>query len=93
MFAFATRCRPGFDETFYEDCRGFPLIPYMSHGNGPHSRGGKVVSDALMPAEYKGEKDWEQASFKHSYSESLQASVNARWAKQWGFTEEKQVMP
>lgn len=29
MWAFTTRCRPGKDETFFEECKGFPLIPYM----------------------------------------------------------------
>lgn len=79
MHAFSTRCRPNKDETFYEDCRGFPLIPYMSHGTGSPVQGGKVVSDALMPSEYRGEQDWQQASFKHSYPQELQESVNARW--------------
>ncbi|RDW74947.1 ferulic acid decarboxylase 1 [Coleophoma cylindrospora] len=87
IFAFTTRCRPNKDETFYEECRGFPLVPYMSHGTGSPVQGGKVVSDALMPAEYKGEQDWQQASFKHSYPEELQESVNARWTKTWGFSE------
>lgn len=27
MFAFSTRSRPNKDETFYEECRGFPLVP------------------------------------------------------------------
>lgn len=84
-YAFATRCRPGTDETFFEDVTGFALIPYMSHGTAAPSRGGKVVSDALLPSEYKGEQDWEQASFKHSYPQSLQDSVNARWTG-WGFS-------
>ncbi|CZR54262.1 uncharacterized protein PAC_04145 [Phialocephala subalpina] len=56
----------------------------MTHGTGPADKGGKVVSDALMPEEYEGEQHWELASFKHSYPEPLQASVNARW-KKWGF--------
>jgi UbiD family decarboxylase len=77
MYAFSTRCRPNKDETFFEECRGFPLIPFMSHGTGPPKKGGKVVSDALMPAEYQGEQD--------SYPHSLQESVNNRWTKVWGF--------
>nr|POE77950.1 ferulic acid decarboxylase 1 [Quercus suber] len=79
-FAYATRCRPGHDETFYEDCVGFTLIPYMGHGFGSHTRGGKVISDALMPSEYAtGTQNFRQASFLHSYPEALQASVNSRW--------------
>lgn len=32
MFAFSTRCRPNHNKPFFEECRGFPLIRYMSHG-------------------------------------------------------------
>lgn len=34
VWAFSTRCRPNLDETYFEDVRGFPLVPYMGHGNG-----------------------------------------------------------
>ncbi|GAB1736914.1 hypothetical protein NU219Hw_g284t1 [Hortaea werneckii] len=79
-YAFSTRCRPGTDETFFQDVPGLALIPYMSHGNGPRIKGGKVVSDALMPVEYSGKQDWQQASFKHSYPQAIQDDVNRRWA-------------
>jgi UbiD family decarboxylase len=88
MYVFSTRCRPNKDKTFFEECRGFPLIPFMSHGTGPPTKGEKVVSDALMPAEYQGEQDWQQADFKHSYPHSLQEGVNNRWTKVWGFSTE-----
>ncbi|UZJ50684.1 hypothetical protein CBS101457_000004 [Exobasidium rhododendri] len=84
MWAFTTRCRPGMDETYFEDVSGFPLIPYMGHGNGPANRGGKVVSGAILPVEFKTGRNWDAASFKESYPQELQDSVNARWAK-WGF--------
>ncbi|GFF79590.1 UbiD family decarboxylase [Aspergillus lentulus] len=76
MWAFSTRCRPNMDEYFYEDCPGFSLIPYMKHGNGDPQRGGKVVSDALMPSEYATGCDWEVADFAHSYPEGVKANVN-----------------
>ncbi|KAL1963748.1 hypothetical protein VTN77DRAFT_7814 [Rasamsonia byssochlamydoides] len=79
LWAFSTRCRPGMDETFYEDVRGFPLIPYMSHGNGSPTRGGKVVSDALLPSEYTTGADWEVADFEHSYPEEVKAKVLENW--------------
>ncbi|ESZ91008.1 3-octaprenyl-4-hydroxybenzoate carboxy-lyase [Sclerotinia borealis F-4128] len=41
LYNFSTRCRPGTDESLYEECRGFPLIPYMSHGTASLSQGGK----------------------------------------------------
>ncbi|PYH88521.1 putative 3-octaprenyl-4-hydroxybenzoate carboxy-lyase [Aspergillus ellipticus CBS 707.79] len=79
MWAFSTRCRPSADETFFEDVRGFPLVPYMSHGTGSPTQGGKVVSDALMPAEYTTGADWQAADFKSSYPEGLQEKVRANW--------------
>ncbi|KAH8705940.1 UbiD decarboxylyase family [Talaromyces proteolyticus] len=84
IFAFSTRCRPKTDELFYEDCRGFPLVPYMSHGSASPTVGGKVVSDALLASEYKTGVTWEIADFKHSYPEGLQKSVVDRW-QLWGF--------
>lgn len=87
MWAFSTRCRPNCDETFFEDVRGFPLVPYMSHGNGSTTMGGKVVSDALMPSEYTTGQDWVAADFKNSYPEELKKKVLGNWAKM-GFREE-----
>ncbi|KID82238.1 3-octaprenyl-4-hydroxybenzoate carboxy-lyase [Metarhizium guizhouense ARSEF 977] len=81
LWAFSTRCRPSMDETFFEDVLGFPLIPYMSHGNGPPSRGGKVVSDALLPCEYTTGRDWQAADFEHSYPEPLKQKILANWTK------------
>lgn len=80
-YAFGTRCRPADDETFFADVHGFALIPYMGHGFHNSRRGGKVVSDALMPSEYQeGRQNWEQASFKDSYPAELQDSINAKWS-------------
>ncbi|GFZ46456.1 carboxy-lyase [Saitozyma sp. JCM 24511] len=77
LWAFSTRCRPSMDETFFEDCKGFPLIPYMSHGNGSPVKGGKVVSDALMPSEYTTGRDWVPADFRSSYPEDIKSKVLA----------------
>ncbi|KIW18570.1 hypothetical protein PV08_02858 [Exophiala spinifera] len=85
MWAFSTRCRPNADETFFDDVDGFPLIPYMSHGTGPPTRGGKVVSDALMPSEYSKGADWQAADFEHSYPDKLKESVRSRWTS-FGFS-------
>lgn len=79
LWAFSTRCRPQMDEVFFEDVRGFPLIPYMSHGNGPRDKGGKVVSDALLPSEYTTGPDWQAADFNNSYPEEIKAKVLAKW--------------
>ncbi|KAH8646115.1 3-polyprenyl-4-hydroxybenzoate decarboxylase [Xylariales sp. PMI_506] len=84
MWAFSTRCRPGTDETFFEDVMGFPLIPYMSHGTASPTRGGKVVSDALMPSEYTSGADWQAADFEGSYPDELKAKVRSKW-RSYGF--------
>jgi phenacrylate decarboxylase len=87
IWAFTTRCRPNLDETFFEEVRGFPLIPYMSHGNGSPVTGGKVVSDALMPSEYTTGRDWQAADFENSYPEEVRQKVLKSWTKM-GFREE-----
>lgn len=79
IWAFSTRCRPGMDEFHFEDVRGFPLIPYMSHGNGAPNKGGKVVSDCLLPIEYKAERNWQASDFKESFPTEVQQKVLARW--------------
>ena len=79
LWAFSTRCRPGTDELFFEDVRGFPLIPYMSHGSASPVRGGKVVSDALLPCEYTTGRTWVAADFEHSYSNSMKAQILQKW--------------
>lgn len=79
VWAFSTRCRPNLDETYFEDVRGFPLVPYMGHGNGSPVPGGKVVSDALMPLEYITGPDFIAADFQNSYPEELKAHVLSKW--------------
>jgi hypothetical protein len=51
----------------------------MGHGNGNPAKGGKVVSDALMPSEYTTGADWQAADFKNSYPQEIQDKVNANW--------------
>jgi phenacrylate decarboxylase len=85
IWAFCTRCRPGIDEYIFEDVPGFPLIPYMSHGNGAPNKGGKVVSDALLPVEYTTGKNWEAADFKNSFPVEVQEKVLAKW-EAYGFS-------
>lgn len=84
IWAFCTRCRPGIDEYLFENVVGFPLIPFMSHGNGNPNRGGKVVSDCLLAAEYTTGRSWEAADFKSSYPASVQEKVLNNWSA-WGF--------
>ncbi|KAH7065584.1 putative 3-octaprenyl-4-hydroxybenzoate carboxy-lyase [Macrophomina phaseolina] len=79
LWAFSTRCRPFDDETLFPDVRAFPLIPYNGHGAHSPVRGGKVVSDALLPVEYTKGRTWEAASFKESYPEDVKQKVLADW--------------
>ncbi|CAH0031873.1 unnamed protein product [Clonostachys rhizophaga] len=79
IWAFTTRCHPVMDEYSYEDVPGFPLIPYMSHGNGPANKGGKLVCDCLLPVEYTTGKNWEAADFKESFPSELQQKALDRW--------------
>ncbi|KAF2813167.1 UbiD family decarboxylase [Mytilinidion resinicola] len=79
MWAFTTRCRPKDDEYFYSDCLGFALIPYMSHGAFAPAKGGKVVSDALLPVEYTTGQNWEAADYRNSYPRELQKKVDDDW--------------
>ena len=84
LWAYATRCRPNMDEWFIDDILGFSLVPYMSHGPGPPTRGGKSVSNCLLPIEYTGEPNWQKADFRNAYSKALQAKVLRNW-KSMGF--------
>jgi UbiD family decarboxylase len=84
MWAFTTRCRPGQHEYLFEDVRAFPLTPYMSQGPEPKLRGGKVVSDCLLPVEYTTGPNWETADFEHAYPEDVKAKVLKDW-KLMGF--------
>ncbi|KAK3308620.1 3-octaprenyl-4-hydroxybenzoate carboxy-lyase-domain-containing protein [Chaetomium strumarium] len=79
MWAFVTRCRPGDDETFFDDVRAFPLIPYNSKSWHSPARGGKVVSGALLKSEFTTGKNWEAASFKESYPQEVKNKVRAEW--------------
>ncbi|PON28853.1 hypothetical protein TGAM01_v201961 [Trichoderma gamsii] len=85
MWAFSTRCRPGLDEYPYEDAKGFALIPYMGHGNGNPTKGGKMVCDALFPVEYTTGRNWVNTSFREAYPKPLQDSIVASWEKR-GFS-------
>jgi UbiD family decarboxylase len=87
MWAFTTRCRPNDDEYFFDDCKAFPLIPYNGHGGFSPVKGGKVVSDALLPVEYTTGRNWEAADFKGSYPQELQDKINGNW-EAMGFSKE-----
>lgn len=86
MWALITRCRPGKDETLFEEVRGHPITPYMSHGpHGNPTQGGKVISDCLMPIEYQGKRNFRECSFVESYPEDIKSKVRAGW-EGMGFT-------
>lgn len=80
MWAYATRCRPGYDEYTYEEFPGFVLVPMMGHGNGPAFTGGKMVSDCLLPVEYKGARDYKVSSFEGCFPKHIQQKVLEEWS-------------
>lgn len=86
MWAFASRCRPGMDEIHFEDVVAYPLVPYMSHGPGTKLTGGKVVSNCLLPGEYKGEQDWATCDFENGYPEIVKERV-LRNGISWGWSD------
>lgn len=79
IWAYATRCRPRMQTHFYENCYGFALCPFMSHGPGPATSGGKVVSDCIFPGQYKKELLFETCNFEKGYSKDLQDKINNKW--------------
>lgn len=84
LWAYTTRCRPNLDEVFFEEVLGFRLIPFMGYGNGDPIKGGKVVSDALLPVEYTTGQNWETCNFKNAYPKSVQDQVLKDW-ESFGF--------
>ncbi|KAM3520756.1 hypothetical protein MY4038_009299 [Beauveria bassiana] len=86
MWALATCCRPGQDEHLFEDIPVLPLTPYMSHGRGNPTRGGKVVSDCLFPMEYEGKTSFRGCEFERSYPEEVKERVRSNWTAM-GFVE------
>ncbi|KAK9438222.1 Carboxylyase-related protein [Metarhizium brunneum] len=86
MWALATRCRPGQDEYVFDDIPVLPLTPYMSHGRGDPTRGGKVVSDCLFPMEYEGKTSFSACDFERSYPEEIKERVRSNWTAM-GFDE------
>lgn len=86
-WAYATRCRPGYDEYVYENFSAYFLLPMMGHGTGPKFTGGKMVSDCLLPVEYQGKRDYKIASFQGCFPEHVQEKVLKEWAS-LGYTHE-----
>jgi UbiD family decarboxylase len=84
LWAFSTRCRPFDDEVLFPEVPAFPLIPYNGHGAHNPVKGGKVVSDALLPVEYTAGANWQTASFAKSYPKEIQDRVKKQW-KAMGF--------
>jgi hypothetical protein len=72
------------DEWFFEDVLGFPLVPFMHMGPGNPVRGGKSVSNCMLPIEYTTGPNWETADFQHAYPEEIKEKVLAKW-KAMGF--------
>lgn len=79
VWALSTRSRPGADDFPFEDVRGLPIMPYMSHGTGDPRRGGKMVTNCLLPAEYEGARNWIPVDFESCYPEEVKEKVRELW--------------
>jgi UbiD family decarboxylase len=79
IWAFSTRSRPGLDDFVFDNVRGFPMMPYMSHGTGHPKRGGKMVTSCLLPSEYSGIRNWIPVDFNSSYPEHVKEKVESLW--------------
>lgn len=80
MWAYSTRCRPGHDEYPFDDVPGFPLTPYMSHGGGDSHKGGKIISDCLLPMEYEGKRTFQKVDFESSYT-AVKDRIKDNWVE------------
>jgi len=80
MWAYSTRCRPGMDEYLYDNVPGFILVPFMSHGPGDGFKGGKMISNCLLPIEYTVGQDWVTCDFERGYPEELKKQIQKDWA-------------
>lgn len=75
MWVFSTRCRPGVDDFAFNDVMAYPLVPFIKHGLGDTMKGGKVVSNCMLPMEYTTGPSWEVADFHHAYPKTIQEKV------------------
>ncbi|RFU25136.1 hypothetical protein B7463_g11198, partial [Scytalidium lignicola] len=75
MWVFSTRCRPGVDEFTFDDAIAYPLVPFIKYGLGDKTKGGKVVSNCMLPMEYTTGPSWEVADFHHAYPKDIQDKV------------------
>lgn len=80
IWALSARSRPGLDDFVFEDVRGLPIVPYMSQGTGHPKRGGKIITNCLLPAEYNdGVRSWVEVSYKDSYPDDVKQKVDKLW--------------
>lgn len=79
MWALSCRSRPGLDDFPFEDVRGLPVMPYMTHGLGDPRRGGKSVTNCILPGEYSGTRNWVPVDFESSYPEHVKQKVADLW--------------
>lgn len=85
FWAYVTRHTPDDDQTFFHEVPAFPLAPFIS--NGPRiksKKGGKVVTDCLLPKQYQ-DPDFSFTTCDYSsYEVKLQQKINDNWSA-YGF--------
>ncbi|MFE5589619.1 UbiD family decarboxylase [Streptomyces sp. NPDC056549] len=81
VWAMATRCHPGTGEHYLPDAPGIPMVPYLTPDEARAAKGGKSITDCLLPDDFRGTT----ASFRGSYPPALQQHVLDNWTT-YGYT-------
>lgn len=80
VWAMATRYHPGTGEHYFPQAPGIPLVPYLTPDEARAARGGKSITNCLLPDGFRGTT----ASFRGSYPRPLQQHVLDNWTR-YGF--------
>lgn len=75
VWALATRSHPDTGHHTFPQAPGIPMVPYLTPEEVRAARGGKSVTDCLLPDDFRGTI----ASFRTSYPRELQEHVLENW--------------
>ncbi|MFB7596362.1 UbiD family decarboxylase [Streptomyces sp. NPDC056160] len=75
VWALATRGHPDTGHHTFPEAPGIPMVPYLTPEEAGAARGGKSVTDCLLPDTFRGTT----ASFRTSYPRDLREHVLANW--------------
>ncbi|WP_069885036.1 UbiD family decarboxylase [Streptomyces luteocolor] len=77
VWAMATRHHPETGHHVFPDAPGIPMVPYLTAAEAAEARGGKSVTNCLLPEGFRGTT----ASFRTSYPRELQQYVVENWTR------------